>query len=153
MEAEAEAGAAVGPQGGALELVSAAAVRVRFDPATGEFRDESEVVDGLASAAAQALVFGTLLLGTGQTAAAAVTAAPPPTAPVVATGTLSVEQVLVQVVVLTNAERAAAGVAPLSGNPQLTLAAQRYADVMADTTCFGHGCGPVPTLSGRATAA
>jgi uncharacterized protein YkwD len=125
-------------------------VRVRFDPATGEFRDEPEVVDGLASAAAQALVVGTILLGAGQTAVAA---APPPTAPVAATGTLSDEQMLLQVVVLTNVERAAAGVAPLSGNPQLTLAAQSYADVMADTGCFGHGCGPVPTLSGRATAA
>ncbi len=33
------------------------------------------------------------------------------------------------------------------------MAAQRYAEVMADTACFGHACGPLPQLGDRAWAA
>jgi uncharacterized protein YkwD len=65
----------------------------------------------------------------------------------------SVDPALARVVELTNAERVAAGVAPLVGDPQLTLAAQRYAEVMADTACFGHACGALPKLGDRAVAA
>ena len=43
--------------------------------------------------------------------------------------------------------------ASLAGDLQLTLAAQRYAEVMADTACFGHACGPLPKLGDRAVAA
>ena len=111
---------------------------------------EPELVDGVASSAVQAIVLGTTLL---VARAPAVAATPPPDAPRVTTGALSDEQLLIQMVVLTNAERAAVGVAPLAGNPQLTLAAQRYADVMADTACFGHACGPLPRFSARAVAA
>ena len=58
-----------------------------------------------------------------------------------------------RVVALTNAERAAVGVPPVAGDPQLTVAAQRYAEVMAETACVGHACGPVPKLGDRAVAA
>ena len=58
-----------------------------------------------------------------------------------------------RVVALTNAERAAVGVPPVAGDPQLTVAAQRYAEVMAETACVGHACGPVPKLGDRAGAA
>ena len=108
-----------------------------------------EEVEGFATTV-QAVALGATLLAARPVVA---TAAPMATTPPVATASMSVDQVLVQVVVLTNAERAAVGVAPLEGNPQLTLAAQRYADVMADTACFGHNCGPVPRLGDRAKAA
>jgi uncharacterized protein YkwD len=68
-------------------------------------------------------------------------------------GPPEIDPLLVRVVALTNAERAAAGVAPVSGDAQLTLAAQRYAEVMAVSACFGHACGPLPRLSDRVAAA
>ena len=110
----------------------------------------TNLVDGVASTAANALVLSALLLAARPVA---VQASPPPVAVRMVAGAASDEQLLAQLVTLTNAERAAVGVAPLAGDPQLTLAAQRYADVMADTACFGHNCGPVPRLAERAAAA
>jgi uncharacterized protein YkwD len=43
---------------------------------------------------------------------------------------------------LINGERARAGLPPLQAQPQLMAAAQRYAGIMASTSCFGHDCGP-----------
>ncbi len=91
------------------------------------------------------------LLAAGPAAVTLVDAAPDPAALAVAPAAL--DQALVRLVALTNAERVAAGVAPLAGNAQLTVAAQRYADVMADTACFGQACGPLPRLGDRAWAA
>lgn len=54
---------------------------------------------------------------------------------------------------LTNAERQKAGLRPLTLNPNLLLAAQDYAAVMAASSCLRHECGPVPRFSDRATAA
>jgi uncharacterized protein YkwD len=50
---------------------------------------------------------------------------------------------------LTNQERQNAGLAPLSLSDQLDSAAQDYSEVLADTGCFDHTCGPVPDLSDR----
>jgi uncharacterized protein YkwD len=91
------------------------------------------------------------LLAAGPAAVTLADPAPRPAAPAAARELA--DPLLVRVVALTNAERAAVGVAPVSGNAQLTLAAQRYADVMADTACFGHNCGPLPQLGDRAWAA
>ena len=60
---------------------------------------------------------------------------------------------LARIVALTNAERARVGVAPLAVDVQLTVAAQRYAEVMAASGCFGHACGAPPRLADRAVAA
>ena len=79
-------------------------------------------------------------------------AAPAPIAPAPESAPAP-ETFTARVVELTNAERAAAGVAPVAGNAQLTTAAQRYAEVMAATACFGHACGPRPRLGDRAGAA
>jgi uncharacterized protein YkwD len=58
-----------------------------------------------------------------------------------------------RVVELTNAERQRAGLGPLSINPQLSLAAQRYAEAMAAGSCFAHTCGPEPELAKRVEGA
>jgi len=50
---------------------------------------------------------------------------------------------------LTNLERAAAGVAPLFLSPELTQAAQHYAEVLARGDCFGHACGAQADLRSR----
>ena len=50
---------------------------------------------------------------------------------------------------LTNAERAAAGLAPLTASPQLSDAARAYAGILAGGDCFAHTCGPVPGLADR----
>jgi uncharacterized protein YkwD len=54
-----------------------------------------------------------------------------------------------QVFELTNLERAAAGVPPLLLSPELTQAAQDYAEVLAGGDCFGHACGPQADLRSR----
>jgi len=50
-------------------------------------------------------------------------------------------QYVQRVVELINIERQRVGLAPVRSNPALTYAAQRYAEVMADSSCFGHDCG------------
>lgn len=54
-----------------------------------------------------------------------------------------------QVFELTNLERAAAGVDQLILSPELTQAAQDYAEVLARGDCFGHACGPQADLRSR----
>jgi uncharacterized protein YkwD len=54
-----------------------------------------------------------------------------------------------RVVELTNAERAAAGLAPLTASPQLGDAARAYASILTSGDCFAHTCGPVPSLADR----
>ena len=54
-----------------------------------------------------------------------------------------------RVLELTNAERARAGLAPLTLNTQLTQAAQQYSEVLATDGCFAHTCGPVPDMTQR----
>jgi uncharacterized protein YkwD len=63
------------------------------------------------------------------------------------------DPVAARVVELTNAERQQAGLGPLGINPQLSLAAQRYAEAMASSGCFSHTCGPEPELAKRAEGA
>lgn len=58
-----------------------------------------------------------------------------------------------RVIELTNHERARAGLAPLTYNPNLTLSAQTYAQVLAAGPCFGHTCGPIPYVVDRDEAA
>jgi uncharacterized protein YkwD len=58
-----------------------------------------------------------------------------------------------RLVELLNAERASAGLAPLSPHPALSLAAQGFAEALAGSDCFGPGCGPNSPLSGRVEAA
>jgi len=55
----------------------------------------------------------------------------------------------VQVIILTNLERARVGAPPLTYNPNLTWAAQTYAAVLANGPCWGHTCGPVPYFVDR----
>jgi len=54
-----------------------------------------------------------------------------------------------RVLALTNAERADAGLGPLESSPELTAAAQAYAEVLSQGGCFEHTCGPVPELADR----
>ena len=54
---------------------------------------------------------------------------------------------MARVIELTNAERGRVGVAPLAPSATLALAAQGYAEVLAEGPCFGHNCGS--TLSER----
>ena len=54
-----------------------------------------------------------------------------------------------RVLALTNAERAAAGLGPLAPSPELTAAAQAYAEVLSQGGCFEHTCGPLPELADR----
>ncbi len=54
---------------------------------------------------------------------------------------------------LTNAERANAGLPPLTLSPELQDAAQSYSDVLASSGCFAHTCGPMPDFSSRDEAA
>jgi uncharacterized protein YkwD len=63
------------------------------------------------------------------------------------------DPVAARVVELTNAERQQAGLGPLGINPQLSLAAQRYAEAMASSGCFSHTCAPEPELAKRAEGA
>lgn len=58
-----------------------------------------------------------------------------------------------RVVELVNAERAQAGLAPLVSNPLLTGSAQGYAQLLAETGCFEHTCGPVPDFTDRIAGA
>jgi uncharacterized protein YkwD len=60
---------------------------------------------------------------------------------------------LARIVALSNGKRAAAGVAPMTDDAQLTRAAQRYAEALTGTACFGHNCGPLPRLADRVAAA
>src|SRR5437763_1399259 len=55
----------------------------------------------------------------------------------------------VRVLELTNLERVKAGLPPFTPNPFLTKAAQGYAEVLGQATCFEHTCGPVPLLQKR----
>jgi uncharacterized protein YkwD len=54
-----------------------------------------------------------------------------------------------RVLELTNAERANAGLAPLSISGELQDAAAGYSQVLASTGCFAHTCGPMPDLAER----
>ncbi len=63
------------------------------------------------------------------------------------------EALAARVVELTNAERARAGLVPLTVSPSLVGAAQGYAEVLASGDCFAHTCGPVPELVRRSELA
>jgi uncharacterized protein YkwD len=52
-----------------------------------------------------------------------------------------------------NGARAQAGLQPLSISGPLGQAAQRYAETMASSGCFSHGCPPEPSMVRRAEAA
>jgi uncharacterized protein YkwD len=54
-----------------------------------------------------------------------------------------------RVVDLTNGERQKASLTPLTVNPNLNVAAQRYAEAMATGSCVAHTCPPVPELTKR----
>lgn len=54
-----------------------------------------------------------------------------------------------RVIDLTNEQRQAAGLDPLRQNDRLNRAAEDYAKVLALGTCFGHECGPVPSVGDR----
>ena len=72
------------------------------------------------------------------------------TATPAAAAELSTNEAFTQrVVQLTNEERVKAGLAPFTVNPSLNKAAQGYAELMAGTGCFSHGCGPVPEMAKR----
>lgn len=58
-----------------------------------------------------------------------------------ATVPLQHAQFQARILELVNAERQRAGLTPLVANGALTRAAQTYAGVLADGSCFGHGCG------------
>jgi uncharacterized protein YkwD len=60
---------------------------------------------------------------------------------------------LERVVELTNAERVQAGLAPLRLSPELSEAAQAYAEVLATSGCFAHTCGPVAQVEARSELA
>lgn len=57
-----------------------------------------------------------------------------------------------QVIALVNAERSRHGLYPLTYNPNLTYAAQEYAQVLATGWCWGHNCGPRPYVVQRIEA-
>lgn len=67
--------------------------------------------------------------------------------PIVAQGALAATlppnhaQFVARVLELVNVERQKVGAAPLSSHSALTYAAQSYAAVMSDTSCFSHSCG------------
>jgi uncharacterized protein YkwD len=50
---------------------------------------------------------------------------------------------------LTNVERANHGLPPLALSRELSRAAQTYAEVLANSDCFQHTCGPVPDMRDR----
>jgi uncharacterized protein YkwD len=54
-----------------------------------------------------------------------------------------------RVLELTNMERQKAGVPPLTLSRELTSAAQGYSQVLAESGCFAHTCGPVPRFTHR----
>lgn len=58
-----------------------------------------------------------------------------------------------RVVELANLERQRAGLPPLGINPQLAVAAQGYAIVLAEGSCFSHTCGPIPSFVQRSEQA
>lgn len=58
-----------------------------------------------------------------------------------------------RVVDLVNYERARYGLQPLAINYALMNSSQSYAEVMAATRCFGHGCGRIPSPDDRARRA
>jgi len=62
------------------------------------------------------------------------------------------DNLVAEVVAITNAERAERGLIPLTEHPLLDWAAQIYASVLADGGCFAHDCGEVPDLAGRVDA-
>jgi uncharacterized protein YkwD len=72
-----------------------------------------------------------------------------PGAAAAATQAVDVSTFATRVVQLTNAERAKVGLAPLTTNAALTKAAQTYAGVLSQDTCFAHNCAPVPDLKTR----
>lgn len=55
----------------------------------------------------------------------------------------------VRVVDLTNTERQKAGLAPLTLSDQLQASAAAYSQVLAESGCFAHTCGPVPNFAER----
>ena len=78
---------------------------------------------------------------------------PDPAAPVDPLGQPAApDPALARLVELTNAERRRAGAPPLAVDPQLGLAARRYAAALAGGACFAHDCGPVPALTARVGA-
>ena len=62
------------------------------------------------------------------------------------------DNLVAQVVAITNAERADHGLAPLVEHPLLDWVAQIYAGVLADGACFAHDCGEMPDLARRVDA-
>ena len=59
------------------------------------------------------------------------------------------DQLAARVLELVNQERAREGLAPMAMNPNLTTAAQSYAETLSSGGCFEHTCGPVPNPGDR----
>lgn len=57
------------------------------------------------------------------------------------------------VIALVNAERAWAGLGPVTYNPNLTYAAQNYANLLSHGSCWGHYCDGYSRVSHRLEAA
>jgi uncharacterized protein YkwD len=71
-----------------------------------------------------------------------------PTLPVSA-AEFDINASVARVLELTNLERQNAGVPPLTLSSELTAAAQGYSQVLAESGCFAHTCGPVPRFTDR----
>lgn len=90
-------------------------------------------------------------LGLASAIAAAVIVLAQPASTVVATPASN--DTIATVLQLTNAQRANAGLPPLTIEAHLVQEAQNYAQVLASGSCFDHTCGPIPDLTGRANQA
>ena len=71
-----------------------------------------------------------------------------PTLPVSA-AEFDINASVARVLELTNMERQRAGVPPLTLSSELSSAAQGYSQVLAESGCFAHTCGPVPRFTDR----
>ena len=71
-----------------------------------------------------------------------------PAAPVSAASDPGTDAVM-RTLELTNVERANHGLPPLALSRELSRAAQTYAEVLANSDCFQHTCGPVPDMRDR----
>lgn len=100
------------------------------------------MVMGRILTAAKKAIFGTALLGSLLLPGIATAEAPS-----------GAEELVARVVGLTNAERAQAGLGPLSLNLELSASAQGYSEVLSPGNCFGHQCGPLPQLTQRVESA
>ncbi len=91
-----------------------------------------------------ALLTASTMLLPSSAALAATAPTAPDTSPVATTPLADTATTTARIVELTNAERAKAGLAPLTVNPNLSQAAQGYVEILKGGPCLDHTCGPVP---------